>query len=265
MMGSTVSPSWVPNFAAIGENVPGHADGWSQRHFLKCQAGGPNPGEARLECAKLLVRGFVLDDEVHLLGPQLRPSVYFSKTCASGQSKRAWDDWEEGLKKWERHVVEWDEETAQFLQKACSAGRLGNDHNLASMTQLYNITITAGSENIHQHKEKSIIEEFGLSQYSAERFRTRHVQDVREHRDWVIDTVQGRRICVTREGQMGLVPAATEPGDVFCIFLGASAPFVARERGGDVVLLSDSYVHSMMNGQESMRENYALVRDISIA
>ncbi|KAI7773747.1 hypothetical protein LA080_010007 [Diaporthe eres] len=98
IMGSTVSPSWAPNFAAIGENVPGHADGWSQRHFLKCQAGGPNPGQARLEGAKLLARGFVLDGEVQLLGPQLRPPVYFSKTCASGQSKRAWDDWEKGLK-----------------------------------------------------------------------------------------------------------------------------------------------------------------------
>lgn len=266
-MGSAGSPSWVPNFAAIGENVPGHADGWSQRHFLKFQAGGPNPGEARLEGDKLLVRGFVLDDEVQLLGPQLRPPVYFSKTCANGESERDWPYWgdqEEGLKKWERHVVEWDEESVQFLQKACSAGRLGDDRSLASIMQLYNITISAGNEKIHQHKNNSIVAEFGLSEYSIADYPTRHARVVREHRDWVIDTVQGRRICVTREGQIGLVPAATEPGDVLCVFLGASAPFVARKRGGDVVLLGDSYVHSMMKGQWFMHENNALVRDISI-
>lgn len=238
MLESAGSPSWVPNFAGIGENVPGHAEGWSQRHFLKFQAGGPGPGEARLLDGKLLVQGLVVHDEVQLLGPPLRPPGYFSQTHAKTR-----------LQRWEEHVTEWDQENIDLIEKECGAGRLGKDRGVASMTQLYNITISADNESVHQHKTGSLIAEFDMSTYHLGTPTKRRGQVVEEQRDWIIDTAQGRRICVTGEGRMGLVPTATERGDFFCLFSGASAPFVARKYAAGVVLLGDSYVHGLMQGQ----------------
>ncbi|KKO99039.1 hypothetical protein THAR02_08864 [Trichoderma harzianum] len=77
MSDSRMSPSWVPDFAALGQNVPGHAGGWDFRHFSNFTAGGSARGDLRLNGDRLTARGVILDSVV-ALGPPLHPSSYFA-------------------------------------------------------------------------------------------------------------------------------------------------------------------------------------------
>jgi hypothetical protein len=48
---------------------------------------------------------------------------------------------------------------------------------------------------------------------------------------------------------MGLVPELTELEDKICILSGASVPFVLREEGNHWVLVGESYIHGIMDGE----------------
>ena len=61
MTDSRMTPSGVPNFAALGQSVPGHAQGWSNRHFSGRKAGGGADGHVRLEGDRLVAGGSILD------------------------------------------------------------------------------------------------------------------------------------------------------------------------------------------------------------
>ena len=57
------------------------------------------------------------------------------------------------------------------------------------------------------------------------------------------ETCMLRRLYVTKQGFLGLGPAAMRAGDSVCLLLGAGAPMVLRERGGYWVLVGETYVH----------------------
>ncbi|KAK3312532.1 heterokaryon incompatibility protein-domain-containing protein [Apodospora peruviana] len=58
----------------------------------------------------------------------------------------------------------------------------------------------------------------------------------------------GRRICVTDDGYMGLVPAGTKTGDRIAVFAGAKTPHVIRSVLRHL-LVGECYVHGMMDGE----------------
>ncbi|KAI8947944.1 heterokaryon incompatibility protein-domain-containing protein [Xylaria longipes] len=68
-----------------------------------------------------------------------------------------------------------------------------------------------------------------------------------------------RRLCVTKNGYMGLVPPLTHVGDVVSIFYGGDAPFLVRPATNPVVakeigvlrcrLVGECYMHGMMDGE----------------
>ncbi len=236
-------PSWVPDFGAIGEDVPGHAGGWDHRHFSTLKAGGNGPGEVRLDGDKLVTKGYIIDDEIERLGPPLHSTEYFLRQAAgSTDYKRDLPN----IKMYEKHIMDWDKATTAFVEEARNSGILG-ERSAAEMMRLYNVTISANSAEIHRHKSKSIVAEVGLGSYSTEIFGASSPS--RRIRDHVIDTVQERRVAVTRGGLLCLVPEATEKGDLLCIVFGAPAPFVVRGDGDAVVLMGDAYVHEFMDGE----------------
>ncbi|KAK5936637.1 hypothetical protein PMZ80_011102 [Knufia obscura] len=60
---------------------------------------------------------------------------------------------------------------------------------------------------------------------------------------------RGRRFCVTSGNRYAAVPAGTQPGDVICVFLGATVPYVLRpQTDGSLSLVGECYVHGVMNG-----------------
>jgi hypothetical protein len=71
-----------------------------------------------------------------------------------------------------------------------------------------------------------------------------------------MEAATGRRFAVTTMGYMALVPEKAEVGDHIAVFFGADTPFVIRrsikadeDRDLTTVLLGESYVHGMMNGE----------------
>jgi hypothetical protein len=64
-------------------------------------------------------------------------------------------------------------------------------------------------------------------------------------------TWQGRSLCVTDNGRVGLVSQSCQPGDCLCIFLGANMPFALRKVEGQesFILVGDAYVDGVMYGE----------------
>jgi hypothetical protein len=64
-----------------------------------------------------------------------------------------------------------------------------------------------------------------------------------------------KRFITTRKGLMGLSSPGTRQGDRIAIFLGGATPFIVREnpdvrgRGRTYTLVSEAYVHGLMNGE----------------
>ena len=63
----------------------------------------------------------------------------------------------------------------------------------------------------------------------------------------------GRRVCVTRDGYLGCVPASAEPQDEIFVVTGAKTPFVVREAKESEKrayrIVGECYIHGMMDGE----------------
>ncbi|KAH8586676.1 heterokaryon incompatibility protein-domain-containing protein [Bisporella sp. PMI_857] len=61
----------------------------------------------------------------------------------------------------------------------------------------------------------------------------------------------GRRIAVTNDKYLALVPASAKVGDHICIFQGAKVPFVLRQKSGTTIcsLIGESYLQGWMDGR----------------
>ena len=60
----------------------------------------------------------------------------------------------------------------------------------------------------------------------------------------------GKRFCVTKDGYVGLIPLRARRGDVICVLLGATVPFVIRKKSnGNFLLIGECYIHGLMDGE----------------
>jgi hypothetical protein len=67
----------------------------------------------------------------------------------------------------------------------------------------------------------------------------------------------GLPLCVTKNGYLGWVPRTTQVGDCICIFSGATAPFILRQRkDGFYEVIGDAYIHGIMHGEALIREGF---------
>jgi hypothetical protein len=74
--------------------------------------------------------------------------------------------------------------------------------------------------------------------------------------------IRNRRFFTSKEGYIGITSPGTLPGDKVCIFLGGNTPFIVREtsspmteEGRRFLLLSEAYVHGLIDGEGlGMRE-----------
>ncbi|QDS74898.1 hypothetical protein FKW77_003802 [Venturia effusa] len=63
-------------------------------------------------------------------------------------------------------------------------------------------------------------------------------------------TSAGLSFCSTSKGLLGWIPRTANEGDKICIFDGARAPFLIRERGdGTYELIGEAYIHGIMYGE----------------
>jgi hypothetical protein len=240
MTDARMEPSWVPDFAALDQNVPGYAKGWDRRHFSRFSAGGSTISRVNvcLQGHHVSVKGLIVDS-VAALGPLLHSDKHFIEDSQVGIRRDT-----EKLKLFESHITQWDEETTIFLQRALESGKF-RAKSLSELIRLYNVTISSGEEDIHNHKTESILKELGPGSYSTEIGGDWR----RVVRDLIVDNIQGRRLCATKSGSLGMVPELSEEGDLICIISGAPAPLIGRRVENAVRLVGMGYVDELMWGE----------------
>lgn len=63
-----------------------------------------------------------------------------------------------------------------------------------------------------------------------------------------------RRMILTHDKSLGLVPEEAKKGDIIAILLGCSVPVVLRpQKGGHYTLIGQSYIHGLMDGRKIPR------------
>lgn len=71
-----------------------------------------------------------------------------------------------------------------------------------------------------------------------------------------------RRMMISSKGYIGLVPAKAREGDHICVLYGCSVPVILRKKGDHYVLIGESYVHGIMDGEAlSQKWDPPLVED----
>jgi hypothetical protein len=68
------------------------------------------------------------------------------------------------------------------------------------------------------------------------------------HRN-VREMTRFRRLTITTQGYIGLVPIEAEVGDCLCILFGGQTPYVLRQVDQHWLLIGDCYIHVIMNGE----------------
>jgi len=58
-----------------------------------------------------------------------------------------------------------------------------------------------------------------------------------------------RRLFVTKDGYMGTAPIGAQKGDRICVLLGCNVPLIIRPEGDDFLIIGDTYICGMMNGE----------------
>ncbi|KAM3073427.1 hypothetical protein ACMFMG_004677 [Clarireedia jacksonii] len=91
----------------------------------------------------------------------------------------------------------------------------------------------------------------------------------REHQDailWAMHVLAWRRLIVTRDGYLGLAPAASKAGDVVAVVPGCDVPLVLRKEGERFRVLGEGYVHGIMSGelQEMLEKGTRKMVDITL-
>jgi hypothetical protein len=66
--------------------------------------------------------------------------------------------------------------------------------------------------------------------------------------------LQRRRLATTTLGSIGIVPTATQKGDIVAILIGSSVPVVLRPNGDTLKVVGTCYVHGIMEGELFTKE-----------
>jgi hypothetical protein len=67
--------------------------------------------------------------------------------------------------------------------------------------------------------------------------------------DMLFTGSKNRTFFVTRQGYMGVGPGCLGEQDIVCVFLGGKVPFVLHREHSEYLLLGESYVHGIMEGE----------------
>ncbi|KAF1836091.1 hypothetical protein BDW02DRAFT_256943 [Decorospora gaudefroyi] len=153
--------------------------------------------------------------------------------------------------------LQWYKDAAQVFQVAVSEEKLGRYEDPKSA---FAITLLAGDDYKGDNATPTTnpIDDPSLSLAAV-------VADISSHhprlefgkadpdslyKNQAFVACRGRRIAVTEQGYIGLVPACSQVGDEVYLLGGVSVPFVLRKKNGNkFVLVGDSYVHGVMEGE----------------
>ncbi|MCJ1382912.1 hypothetical protein MMC17_006025 [Xylographa soralifera] len=102
------------------------------------------------------------------------------------------------------------------------------------------------TSNFHKIKSLLLPEDFLLQ---GKRYKVLH----KSMRDYGV----GRRICLSRRGIIGLIPADTLMGDLICILHGAAFPYILRKQGKHYLLVGEAYLpQDNLDLGKNLKEEY---------
>lgn len=71
-----------------------------------------------------------------------------------------------------------------------------------------------------------------------------------------IQVHNGRRMCRTTSGQLGLAPPGAKPGDAVFVFFGGDTLYVLRQQKSEMwYFVGECYIDGMMDGQAIQEDN----------
>ncbi|RAH52211.1 HET-domain-containing protein [Aspergillus piperis CBS 112811] len=75
-----------------------------------------------------------------------------------------------------------------------------------------------------------------------------------------------RRLMISSKGYIGLVPPKTQEGDLVCVLFGCSVPVILRKQGSHYILIGESYVHGIMDGEaiQMMNEGHLVEEEFTL-
>lgn len=67
-----------------------------------------------------------------------------------------------------------------------------------------------------------------------------------------------RVFIITKKGYIGLAPQGAKIGDIVCVIFGGDVPVLLRPDGDGFILVSESYIHGLMEGEAMKLEDIGL-------
>lgn len=74
------------------------------------------------------------------------------------------------------------------------------------------------------------------------------------------------RLITTQSGRVGMATRECERGDLICVLFGGRMPLVLRPQNGHYILISESYIHGLMNGEaiDELEKGKSQVQDFEL-
>jgi len=233
------SPSWVLNWFPSMTGPQRHCSPLSQPGRYYCAGGQAQAQISLSQCGSVFrARGMIFDD-----------FVWLSDIATAGA----------GYRPWETSAGE-------------EVSRLTRYQNGKSISAAYQMTLVAGlglfgEERVNQEVLSEAYEAWRDTSWNkhGSTWKYYNLYDAwySEFYDCSLKAVGWRRLCITERGYIGLVPSNTKLGDCLAVFPGFQTPWVLRLRGCKYVLVGESYIHGIMEG-EALERSDALLEWISI-
>lgn len=254
-------PSWVPDWSfhsGVLEHWTRVVRAWGDRQL---QASGDLEPSIKVnddESNNLVVQGSMIDS-VLALGPEMK-----TRRWTNAHEFLAWDEASRALlENYELRIEPLSERWWEMYCLTLIMGCIPNDR-----TKIKKPVEDYGRMTERLHRGETIASREGSSNPPFSRltvFTTEKDADLEaiQYHKYVQQFTYRRKICVTCNGSVGLVPASVIEGDQIAVILGGGTPFILREVEDAHILIGDAYFHGLMRGEALGMDEFAL-QDISL-
>ncbi|MCJ1405295.1 hypothetical protein MMC11_008522 [Xylographa trunciseda] len=241
-------PSWVPDWSfddsAADEPLPLHV------HMQYAAAGGSTPSLRLSQTAGILdVLGRIVDG-VDKLGSRLR------LTASKEEALKTYSPWDEECRALVRGLQQYP--TGESVAEAHWRTRICNQtSHLKVADATYGLNYESWRECLKMDMKSATGQKIDAKKLQELVPQAGAFNNAQKH------SIGGRKLCVTRNGYLGMVPSESRVGDSFCIFSGFPVPFVLRKQGEHYMLIGECYVHGIMDGELTRQRGFEF-REISL-
>jgi len=236
-------PSWAPNLYSTFSNQPSRLKGENSSIY---NASASLLREKRFKFLEdkvtLSVEGGLIFDSVHHVSP-----------ISSRLNRVTGSQVDRFVSTWKPLVFEWlgTMDIEQKYERFMSAMTFGRDIRNRQLPKGFG-GIDWGTYFRVDHVYAKARTEFEYLALAIRRSSFEGTTNQTEINDWLklcAESIGGRRVILTSEGRIGLVPAEPQQWDLICL-LGLDVPFVLRKIDPDTyIVIGEAYIHGAMNGE----------------